>query len=151
MYSVDKSVCTGCGVCIDYCATAAISIEGEVAAIDRIKCTSCGLCSEACPQDAIYCIEEVPALHAPARGVPASQAPRASSLSVRKYATPATQKKAAVMAVFLPTLLKAFGRVASQVISRGERNPYPGGSKMVSQGRSKGHASQGRHRWHGGQ
>jgi Fe-S-cluster-containing hydrogenase component 2 len=136
MYSVDVSVCTGCGVCVDYCATGAISVDDEVAAIDQARCNSCGLCGGACPQGAIYKIEEVPVLRAPARSVPASQAPRASSLSVRRYATPARQKKAVALAVFMPTLLKVLDRLASQLISRGERNLDSSGNRKLSQGQA---------------
>ena len=50
--SVDKDLCTGCGICAGRCPVHAIS-EDEEARVDVQKCLGCGLCSTACPVEAI--------------------------------------------------------------------------------------------------
>ncbi len=53
MISVDKELCSGCGVCPDVCSYGAISLVGDTAQVDLDKCTLCGTCAENCPADAI--------------------------------------------------------------------------------------------------
>jgi NADH-quinone oxidoreductase subunit F len=53
-YSIDADLCTGCGLCIKACPTAAISgAKKEVPALDTSRCTKCGACVGACRFDAI--------------------------------------------------------------------------------------------------
>ncbi len=49
---VDKSACTGCGICAYKCPSGAISVH-DVAVIDAGSCTGCGICVEACPSGAL--------------------------------------------------------------------------------------------------
>lgn len=51
---VEKSICIGCGNCIDICAHDAPKITNGVSAIDHDKCVGCGRCLAVCPVDAIY-------------------------------------------------------------------------------------------------
>jgi Fe-S-cluster-containing hydrogenase component 2 len=53
MMQVDLEKCTGCGTCLEACATGAISMVEGKAAIDFDNCLSCGACTDACPQGAI--------------------------------------------------------------------------------------------------
>ncbi len=46
-------LCTACGSCVDACPFAALSIEGDVAAVND-KCTFCGACIDACPAEALH-------------------------------------------------------------------------------------------------
>jgi MinD superfamily P-loop ATPase len=47
---IDKTLCTNCGVCVDFCRFDAIfDIGGEVE-IDQISCDGCKLCSRVCPR-----------------------------------------------------------------------------------------------------
>ncbi len=53
-YTIDNSVCTGCGVCIKKCSSDAIVGEKSQAHyIVEDKCIKCGMCVEACRFDAI--------------------------------------------------------------------------------------------------
>lgn len=45
--------CAGCGLCIDECNFAAISLSDGKAVINEDLCVNCGLCAEICPLDAI--------------------------------------------------------------------------------------------------
>jgi ferredoxin len=49
---VDKSICTGCGICVDACPFNALSIEDETSVMDWEKCLGCGICEAVCPNDA---------------------------------------------------------------------------------------------------
>lgn len=55
---VDEALCTGCGVCADFCQfNAIISLGGSTAMVFAEMCHSCGGCATLCPAGAI---EEVP-------------------------------------------------------------------------------------------
>ncbi len=46
--------CKSCGLCVDYCKPAAITMDGIYpATIDAAKCTRCRLCEAVCPDFAI--------------------------------------------------------------------------------------------------
>ena len=49
---VDQEKCTGCSVCLEYCAVDAIKIEKDKAVISE-ECVECGACIEQCPNEAI--------------------------------------------------------------------------------------------------
>jgi len=50
---VDRTRCTGCGLCGEICPVAAIRVT-YVANIDAGRCTGCGTCVQNCPQGAIH-------------------------------------------------------------------------------------------------
>lgn len=53
-YSIDNTLCSGCGVCVRKCATEAILGEkGQAHYIIQDKCIKCGMCFEACRFDAV--------------------------------------------------------------------------------------------------
>lgn len=53
-YTIDNSICSGCGVCLRKCAEEAILGEkGQAHYIIQDKCIKCGVCFEACRFDAI--------------------------------------------------------------------------------------------------
>lgn len=54
-YSIDSSVCNGCGECIRVCPNDAIHYDlNNKAVIDQTKCQQCGKCVLACPNNAIH-------------------------------------------------------------------------------------------------
>jgi ferredoxin len=53
MLRIKKSLCLGCGLCVENCPRQAISIVATTAEINQRKCNQCRLCLEACPQGAI--------------------------------------------------------------------------------------------------
>lgn len=48
-----KSMCRGCGTCIDHCAVGAMSLRDGKATVDKERCILCGYCGTACPEMAI--------------------------------------------------------------------------------------------------
>ncbi len=52
-FRVDRSVCTGCGDCMEVCPVGAIEVTDGKSHIDPEKCIGCGLCQGVCSYDAI--------------------------------------------------------------------------------------------------
>lgn len=50
---VTRKECEGCGDCVEYCASKAISLVDEKATIDGKRCIGCGECIIVCPNEAI--------------------------------------------------------------------------------------------------
>ena len=51
---IDQEACTGCGICLDWCPTDAITLNAEdLAQRDESACLGCGVCSRFCPEEAI--------------------------------------------------------------------------------------------------
>ena len=58
--SLNASVCTGCGACIDVCPHAVFLLEGGKAAIaERERCMECGACARNCPAGALSVVAGV--------------------------------------------------------------------------------------------
>ncbi len=55
MLTIDRTLCTACGTCVDACLTGAISVEKSegVATIDPALCDECMLCVDVCSNEAI--------------------------------------------------------------------------------------------------
>ena len=51
--NVNTDVCVGCGVCVDECASGALSIEDGVAVVDEGSCIDCGVCVDECATEAL--------------------------------------------------------------------------------------------------
>lgn len=52
--AIDRTRCTGCGLCVEKCAFAAVSISGGKACVNPEKCYGCGVCVLQCPvEDAV--------------------------------------------------------------------------------------------------
>ncbi len=51
---IDQEICSGCGTCIEWCPTNAISLDDdELAVRDESACIGCGVCARFCPEEAI--------------------------------------------------------------------------------------------------
>lgn len=51
---VDPAACAGCGTCVEWCPTEAMSMDADgSAACDESACFGCGVCSRFCPETAI--------------------------------------------------------------------------------------------------
>ena len=51
---IDPEVCSGCGICVEWCPTEAIALNSDgVAERDENTCFGCGVCSRFCPEEAI--------------------------------------------------------------------------------------------------
>ncbi len=53
---VDKTLCKGCGICIDRCQFKALSLEDDICNINIDRCYGCGLCVSTCPTHAMQLI-----------------------------------------------------------------------------------------------
>lgn len=54
---IDYSLCTNCGLCIDYCRFGAISFLNNKVTISEVLCDGCKLCSRVCPSKSITMID----------------------------------------------------------------------------------------------
>lgn len=50
---VDEYLCTGCGLCEEYCQFDAL-ITDQIAVVDENRCVGCGVCVINCPDGALY-------------------------------------------------------------------------------------------------
>lgn len=53
---IDEDMCTGCGICVDYCHVDAIAVNddsGVVEVLDLDICIECHSCQQNCPESAI--------------------------------------------------------------------------------------------------
>ncbi|MCD4671723.1 MAG: 4Fe-4S binding protein [Anaerolineaceae bacterium] len=58
--SIDMERCTGCGLCVEYCPTKAVTMVHQQPVIHEPRlCTYCGLCEDSCPEDAITLLFEI--------------------------------------------------------------------------------------------
>lgn len=56
-YSINSSLCDGCGKCAHVCPHGAVKRMGEKYWIDHMACNACGICKSACPHYALYYVE----------------------------------------------------------------------------------------------
>lgn len=58
MFTIDKSLCIGCGACVNDCPTRNIVIGNDgLASLRNKRCISCGHCIAVCPVSAFSCDE----------------------------------------------------------------------------------------------
>ncbi len=50
--------CLGYGDCLAVCKFGAIRVEGDLAIIDRTLCTGCGMCTSVCPNNLIHIVPQ---------------------------------------------------------------------------------------------
>lgn len=55
---IDKSICSNCGICLDYCRFDAITESNGEMLINETSCDGCQLCARICPVEAISMIKE---------------------------------------------------------------------------------------------
>lgn len=53
--NIDKILCKGCGICIEFCPKSVLNLQnGKINIIDEDLCIGCGMCEKLCPDYAIY-------------------------------------------------------------------------------------------------
>lgn len=59
LLTIDHTLCTGCGTCLDACPTGAISLDEDecLSTINPALCNECLECLDVCPNDAIQRVE----------------------------------------------------------------------------------------------
>jgi pyruvate ferredoxin oxidoreductase delta subunit len=60
----DFAVCVRCGICVEYCPTAAITLfkgQAECLVFGWEVCKGCGICAQVCPKGCILMVDEVSA------------------------------------------------------------------------------------------
>lgn len=51
---VHEKMCKGCSICVDFCPTNVLEIQGSIVAVKNLAaCTRCQLCEIRCPDFAI--------------------------------------------------------------------------------------------------
>jgi len=64
--SIDKDLCTGCGICIEKCPVEAIKLDTEdIAIVNEKICIGCGVCAHFCPENAVALIEGMRRVYVP--------------------------------------------------------------------------------------
>jgi NAD-dependent dihydropyrimidine dehydrogenase PreA subunit len=58
LITIDRTLCSGCGECMDACPTGAISLDIDqgVSTINAALCDECLACMDVCPNDAIQTV-----------------------------------------------------------------------------------------------
>ncbi len=51
--SIDRDLCTGCGICVEICPFNGVKLDEENIAVLLDACTECGACVDECPVEAI--------------------------------------------------------------------------------------------------
>jgi UDP-glucose 4-epimerase len=51
--NVDKTLCTGCGECMEICVFSGMEMDDGIASVNQDKCLGCGRCERICPNGAI--------------------------------------------------------------------------------------------------
>jgi NAD-dependent dihydropyrimidine dehydrogenase PreA subunit len=125
MIYVDDARCTGCGLCIDACPTAAIRIVNGVAQVDQHLCRECEACLSACPESAILAVQE-PVVAEKSAPIPAPAQPVAPRLRPDSGVWP-----------WLGTALSFVGReivprVVTLLSNRGQTQPAQSGTGLSS-------------------
>jgi heterodisulfide reductase subunit A-like polyferredoxin len=55
---VDADLCTGCGLCAEFCQFEAIAVNNGHATLDVAACMGCGVCVSKCPQEALSLLRD---------------------------------------------------------------------------------------------
>lgn len=59
--TVDETVCSGCGACVERCPFDAVALDArDLASVDPNACYGCGICRSACESDAIALVDRTP-------------------------------------------------------------------------------------------
>ena len=82
MISIDLSLCTGCGTCVDACPKGAISMVDRRASIDAELCDDCGRCVQVCPDQALALISAPETVIAPVAVARAVDQPSSDLITV---------------------------------------------------------------------
>ncbi len=54
---VDEALCTGCGLCLEYCQFDALSMDGFVIQVNQLRCVGCGVCIQSCQDEALALVK----------------------------------------------------------------------------------------------
>jgi heterodisulfide reductase subunit A-like polyferredoxin len=53
--TVDETLCSACGLCVDACQFNALTVE-DVASVNRTSCVGCGVCVNTCQDHALILV-----------------------------------------------------------------------------------------------
>jgi NAD-dependent dihydropyrimidine dehydrogenase PreA subunit len=134
LLTIDRTLCTGCGTCVDACLTGAISLNEDerVSKIDPALCNECLECLDVCPNDAIQRVES-PDLALAVEG----EVITSEVIPVSNVRLPVRTRQPGQLAALAGTALTFFGswllpRAADALLDAMERRLVDGASSVPS-------------------
>ena len=137
--TIDRTLCTGCGTCVDACPTGVISLDENecVSTIDPALCDECLECLNVCPNDAIQRVESPDLAPAVEGEVVEGEVIASEVIPVTEVGLPVQARQPGQLAALAGTALTFVGswllpRAADALLDAMERRLMQGGNTAPS-------------------
>ncbi len=139
LLTIDRTLCTGCGTCLDACPTGAISLDEDecVSVIDPALCNECLECLDVCPNEAIQRVESPDLVPAWGGEVVEGEVIASEVIPVSEVGLPVRTRQPGQLAALAGTALTFVGswllpRAANALLDAMERRLTDGASSAPS-------------------